>query len=88
MKAHRTLATVTAALLVGPMLMAVAAQAAPAGEEKAWSPALLSTELYSGSSVRLRYTEGITVVASAGAKVIFKGPCPTATQDGRRVLRP
>ncbi|RQX19117.1 hypothetical protein DDE19_05370 [Micromonospora ureilytica] len=87
MKAHRTLATVTAALLVGPMLMAVAAQAAPAGEEKAWSPALLSTEpLYSGSAVRLRYTEGITVVASAGAKVIFTGSMsPTTTQDGRRV---
>ncbi|MDG4790215.1 hypothetical protein O7626_30565 [Micromonospora sp. WMMD1102] len=89
MKVRRTLATVTAALLVGSMPIAGAAQAAPNIEDTAWSPALLSAELlYDGSAVRTRYQDGasvITVVASTGAKVIFKGSkIPTIMANGLR----
>jgi hypothetical protein len=87
MRFHRTLAAVAATLLAGPLLVTGTAQAAPAIKGPAWSPALLTTEpLYDGSAVRLRYTEGITVVASADAKVIFTGSgALTTTADGRRV---
>jgi hypothetical protein len=87
MRLHRTLAIAAVAVLAGPLLAAGTAQAAPAAEGTAWSPALLSTEpLYGGSAVRLRYTEGITVVASAGAKVVFTGSqAPQSTADGRHV---
>ncbi|WFE25973.1 hypothetical protein O7623_21775 [Solwaraspora sp. WMMD791] len=69
------------------MLLTGTAQAVPAVGEKIWSPILISAEpLYDGSAVRLRYTEGITVVSSAGAKVIFDGPgASITTADGRRV---
>ena len=87
MRLHRKLGAAAAVLLVAPMLMVGSAQAAPATERESWNPTLLSTEpLYDGSAVRMRYTEGITVVASTGAKVIFKESAATATTaDGRRV---
>src|SRR3990172_5943345 len=87
MRLHRTIVAVAVALLAGPLLVTGAAQAAPAGEGKTWSPALLSSEpLYDGSAVRLRYTEGITVVASAGATVIFTGSrAVNTTADARRI---
>jgi hypothetical protein len=87
MRLHRKLAAVAAAVLAGPILMGGAAQAIPAVRGKAWSPTLLSVEpLYDGSVVRLRYTDGITVVAPTAAQVIFKGSgAATTTADGRRV---
>ncbi|MGC9669502.1 hypothetical protein ACNTMW_23480 [Planosporangium sp. 12N6] len=87
MRFHRALIVVAAALLAGPTLAGGTAQAAPPAKGKAWSPALISTErLYDGSAVRLRYTDGITVVAPTGAQVIFKDSgASTTAADGRRI---
>lgn len=67
------------------MLSSVPAQAAPFSEGVAWSPALLSTEpLHGGSVLRLRYTDGITVVAPKGAQVVFEGSGASKTLAGGR----
>lgn len=58
----------------------------PTAAAPKWDPALLSSEsLYNGTAVRLRYTDGITIVASTGAKVIFKESGTTVAADGRHV---
>jgi hypothetical protein len=87
MRLYRTLVAVGAALLAGPLLTLGTAQAAPSAKGKTWSPVLMSSEpLYDGSAVRLHYTGGITVVASTGAKVIFKGSgALSITANGRHV---
>ncbi len=86
MRSYRKLTVAAATLLVGPMLMAGAAHAAPTTKGAVWSPRLLSVEpLYDGSAVRRRYTDGITVVASVDARVTFQGSAPNIYSDGRRV---
>lgn len=87
MKVRRMISALATALLAGALVPGTAQAAPGATEGKAWSPVLLSSEpLYDGSAVRLRYTDGITVVASTGAKVIFEGSGGlTVTADGRRV---
>ncbi|MEV6299838.1 hypothetical protein AB0M02_10585 [Actinoplanes sp. NPDC051861] len=83
MRIYRALATAVAGLLAVPLLATGSAQAA-AGEN--WQPALVSTEsLYDGSAVRMRFTDGITVVAAVGAKVSFTSSASgEKTSDGQR----
>ncbi|MFY1654940.1 hypothetical protein ACN27J_29170 [Solwaraspora sp. WMMB762] len=82
MRLRRTLAIVTASLLAGAALTAntsAPANATPTGTAlSSWNPALISSEMiYDGSVVRQRFEDGITVVAPAGSRVIFKGQVPT-----------
>ncbi|WP_127507443.1 hypothetical protein [Actinoplanes solisilvae] len=87
MRLSRALAVAAAGLVVAPLLTSGSGLAAPAAGSNTWQPALISTEpLYDGSAVRMRYTEGITVVAGAGAKVYFtSSDSGRMTSDGRRV---
>src|SRR5262245_40291811 len=81
------MAAVATLTVLAPATTATAAPTDDSKTAQVWNPTLLSSEpLHDGSAVRLHYTDGITVVASTGAKVIFKGSGrPVTTVDGRRV---
>lgn len=85
MRLHRKLVATAVAALAIPILAVGTVHAAPTASGGDWEPTLVSSEpLYDGSAVRLRYTDGITIVASTGAKVIFKGSgVPITAPDGR-----
>lgn len=71
----RRLGYLFVASVTASMLVATSAEAVPSEPDQSrekWRPALISSEsLYDGSVIRRRYEDGVTVVASAGAKVIF-----------------